>query len=138
MSEKLSLSIQATLPALAELQARIAAFGEAQGWPADLLYQLELVVEELCVNVVNHGGDGSHSIDVSLASSDEAIVLDIVDDGRPFDPLTEAPPPDLDSDVEHRPVGGLGVFFVKQMMDEVSYRREGDRNHVHMSKRRAP
>lgn len=137
MSAKFSLAIQATLPALAELQAKIAAFGEAQGWPPDLLYQLELVVEELCVNVVNHGGDGSHSIDVSLAASEEAIVLDIVDDGRPFDPFTEAPPPDLDSDVEHRPVGGLGVFFVKQMMDEVSYRREGDRNHVHMSKRRA-
>ena len=138
MGAKLSLSIKATLPELADLQAEIAAFGEAEGWGPELLYQVELVVEELCVNVVNHGGDGSHRIDVAVASSPDTLAIDIVDDGRAFDPFTEAPPPDLDSDVEQRPVGGLGVFFVKQMMDEVAYRHEAGRNHVTMTKRRAP
>ena len=137
MSARLSLTINATLAELADLQAKIAAFGEAESWPPDLLYQVELVVEELCVNVVNHGGDGSHRIEVALASSPEQLTLDIVDDGIPFDPLTEAPPPDLESDVEDRPIGGLGVFFVKEMMDEVSYRRDGERNHVTMTKRRS-
>ena len=137
MSARLSLTINATLAELADLQAKIAAFGEAESWPPDLLYQVELVVEELCVNVVNHGGDGSHRIEVALASTPEALTLDIVDDGVPFDPLTEAPPPDLESDVEDRPIGGLGVFFVKKMMDEVSYRHDGERNHVTMTKRRS-
>jgi serine/threonine-protein kinase RsbW len=45
------------------------------------------------------------------------------------------PPPDLNADLESRPVGGLGVHFMKTLMDEVAYRREGDRNVLTMRKR---
>ncbi len=61
-------------------------------------------------------------------------MAEISDDGVAFDPL-KVPPPDLTADLESRPIGGLGVHFVKTLMDEVAYRREGDRNVLTMRKR---
>ena len=65
------------------------------------------------------------------------VTAEVSDDGRAFDPL-KVPPPDLESDLQSRPVGGLGVHFIKTLMDEVSYRREGGRNILTMHKRFGP
>jgi serine/threonine-protein kinase RsbW len=65
------------------------------------------------------------------------MILTIEDDGPPFDPLS-LPPPDVTASLEERRVGGLGVFLVRQMMDEVSYQRTGKRNQLRTSKRVAP
>ena len=135
MANKLTVRINATLDELQGLQAKVAEFGTAADWPPAFAYQVELVIEELCVNVVNYGGDGKHSIELSMESGPKKLTIDIVDDGHAFDPFSEAPPPDLQSDVEHRPIGGLGVHFVKTMMDEAHYKRESDRNHVTLVKR---
>lgn len=137
MDAKLSVTIEANLEELARLQEQLAQFGEQQEWPPDIAYQVELVVEELCVNIVSYGtDDSSHRIELCIVSTPDELTIDIIDDGRAFDPFTEAPPPDLDSSVEERPIGGLGVHFVKTMMDDVQYRREQDRNHVKLHKRR--
>ena len=138
MAARLALDLDATLDEMRRLEESLSAFGEAQEWPPDLAYQVQLVVEELCVNIVNYGGDGSHRIEFVLESSADKLSIDIVDDGIAFNPFEEAPPPDLDSAVEDRPIGGLGVYFVKTMMDETRYRREGDRNHISLTKRRSP
>ena len=60
-----------------------------------------------------------------------------MDNGRPFDPLNDAPEPDLDSGVADRAVGGLGVHLVRTMMDEMRYRRDRGRNHLTLVKERA-
>ena len=62
--------------------------------------------------------------------------MEIVDSGKPFDPFTEAPPPDLDSPVPDRPIGGLGVYLVQQLMDEARYAREDGKNKLTFIKRR--
>ena len=135
---RLSVSMEAQLDELSGLQAQVAQFGAAQGWPPDWEYQVELVIEELVVNIVNYGfAEGRRGrVELALDFGPDALTIDIVDNGRAFDPFEEAPPPDLDSTVDERPIGGLGVHFVKTMMDEVSYRREGDKNHVKLVKRR--
>ena len=135
MTAKLSVRINATLDQLQALQAQVAEFGTAEDWSPALVYQVELVIEELCVNIVSYGGDGTHSINVSIESAPTEMTISIVDDGRAFDPFSEAPPPDLRSEVQDRPIGGLGVHFVKTMMDEAHYKRESDRNHVTLVKR---
>ena len=135
MSAKLSVHIAATLEEVARLQAEVGAFGKQQGWSSELEYPVELAIEELCVNIVNYGGQGEHVIELELELNPDSLTIEIVDNGVPFDPFTEAPAPDLDSAVESRPIGGLGVFFVKTLMDEAHYRREGDRNHVTLVKR---
>ena len=61
------------------------------------------------------------------------VTVDVVDDGIPFDP-TAAAAPDTSLEVEDRDVGGLGVHLVRKLMDEVAYRRDGDRNRLRFSK----
>ena len=102
-----------------------------------MVYRVTLVIEELVVNIINHGhDDGVHDIEIAMTSEPDALTVEIIDDGRPFDPLSDAPEPDLDSLLEDRPVGGLGIHLVRTMMDEVHYRREQDRNHTTLIARR--
>ena len=109
----------------------IDQFADEQEWPSDLVFQIKLIVEELAMNVINYGNrDGTEPIELRLATKGETIILEVSDQGNPFDPLTEAPEPDLSSALEDRPVGGLGLFLVKTLMDEVHYRWEDGRNHL--------
>jgi anti-sigma regulatory factor (Ser/Thr protein kinase) len=56
--------------------------------------------------------------------------MTIEDDGEPFNPLLDAPPPDLDTGAAGRAIGGLGLHMVKQLTRSLTYRREGGRNRV--------
>lgn len=135
---RLAVAMDARLDQLSDLQQAVAKFGTEQGWPPDWEYQVELVIEELVVNIVSYGFADSVTagrVEVVLDSGPDELRIDIVDNGRAFDPFSEAPQPDTESSVEDRPIGGLGVHFVKTMMDEVRYRREGDKNHVNLVKR---
>ena len=135
---RLTLEVEANLERLTELQEQVTAFGEAQNWPPDMSFQVELALEEICVNIVNYGfeGDGdNHAIEIVVDSEPDSLTMEIIDNGRAFDPLTETPEPDLDSAVSDRPIGGLGVHLVKSFMDELLYRREDGRNHLKMVKR---
>lgn len=138
MSANLSLQVATNVEDLRRAQDEIEAFCNAQAWPADVVFQIGLVVEELGINVVNYAyEDGDeHEFSISVASDDRSLTLEIVDGGRPFDPLEEAPEPDLDASLEDRPIGGLGVYLVRTIMDELSYRREDDHNRLTAVKRR--
>ncbi len=138
MSATLSLRIETRRDELLRLDAAVESLAEAEGWPPDLVFPVKLALEELCINILNYGHeDGqSHEIEIELTSSADMLAIEITDDGRPFDPLTDAPPPDLDSALEDRTPGGLGIHFVRNMMDEVRYRRVQDRNHLTLIKRR--
>lgn len=89
---------------------------------AALEFTLRLVLEELVVNVVNYaygeGGDGP--LDITVENRDDAIVITLTDRGVPFNPL-EQEAPDTDLPPEERPIGGLGIFLCKQLMDSVEY-----------------
>ena len=118
-----------TYTALADLVAAIEALGEEEGWSGELTFRISLVVDELAQNVVDYAyNDGEGDVEVAVTSRDEVVVIEIVDSGKPFDPLTEAPAPDLTSPIESRPIGGLGVHFTKTLMDDVEYRRESGKN----------
>jgi len=71
-----------------------------------------------------------HDISFTFSSTEDALTIEMVDDGKPFDPLTDAPVPDVNAPMEERPIGGLGVFLVRKLMDELTYRREEGRNHL--------
>ena len=138
MSAKLSLRMGFEAADLPRIQAAIGEFSREQDWPPDIEFQVDLVLEELVLNVVNHGsGGGVGEIAIELLSDAEAVTIEIIDDGKPFDPLTDAPDPDTESSIEDRAVGGLGIHLVRTMMDEVSYRREENRNHMILVKRRS-
>ncbi len=138
MSARLSLRMKTTLDELPRIRTEIEEFARGEGWSPRLEFQIKLVIEEVAVNVVNHGHerDGDHEVEIENASEADRIDIEIIDDGRPFDPLTETPAPNTDFPLPDRPLGGLGVYLVCALMDEASYQREGDRNRLALLKRR--
>lgn len=133
-----SLRFASDLRELERIQAAIKEMGDEADWPSDFVYQVNLVLEELVVNVINYGhrGDPNHEIGIDLAWESDTLTLELVDDAPAFNPLEDNPEPDLTSKLEDRPIGGLGIYLVHQLMDEISYRREGGRNHLTLVKRR--
>lgn len=89
---------------------------------ADIKYALHLAVEEVCTNLIRYGYRGRPPGPIEVAVHDERdrVTIVIRDRSPPFDP-ENAPAPDLTSDLEHRPTGGLGWHLVKKMIDEIGY-----------------
>jgi two-component system cell cycle response regulator DivK len=81
-----------------------------------------LAVDEICANLVQHAEVGAFPGPTRVTVRREGLdaIITVEDRGRPFDP-SDAPAPDLTSDWEDRPVGGLGWFLVKQMVDDLTY-----------------
>ena len=101
-------------------------------------FQLQLCLEETVLNVINYGfGDGTkHEIhvDFEFQIDSRTVTVNILDDGRPFNPLTEVPVPDIESKLEDRTIGGLGVHFVRTFMDAADYRHEDGKNRLTLAK----
>ena len=98
---------------------------------------MHLALEELGLNVINYGHDeGLHEIQFTVTSQAEQVTIEMTDDGRPFDPLHDAPPPDLSAPLEDRRIGGQGVHLVRTLMDQVQYERISGKNHITLVSRR--
>ena len=137
MSATLDLTVETRIEEMERMAAAIEELGEEEDWPPTLTFQVNLALEELWLNVVNYGHEGGrHEVFIRLVSEDDSLTIEITDDGKPFNPLADAPVPDTDEDLDHRHIGGLGVYLVKTMMDELEYKREEGRNHLTMVKRR--
>ena len=122
-----------TLPASA---GSISAFSEfvrggavAAGVAAHEFEKLDLVLEEILINVARYAyAPETGAVEVAYApAGDRKLRVEIADFGRVFNPL-EADPPDLSRGLADRPIGGLGVFLVRSMVDSIDYRRDQDRN----------
>ena len=137
MSEILKLTVLTDREELDGITEAVEAFAESQEWPPDLLFRINLVLEELVLNIMDYGhDDNEHHIEICLTSAEDLVTLHIEDGGHAFDPMTDAPEPDVDGPIESRSIGGLGVMLAREMMDEMAYRRENGRNYLTLSRRR--
>lgn len=135
VASELHLTIETKQEELDRVSAQIEDFGMESDWPLDLVFKVNLVLEEIVINVINYGHDGGqHAVDILLVTDDDALTIDILDDGRPFDPLHDAPQPDVDAELEDRKIGGLGIHIVRKLMDDVRYSRENGKNRLTMVK----
>lgn len=102
------------------------------GLDADTIFRLELACDEAATNIIEHayGAEGVGNIIVQYEVATDAFTITMRDTGRPFDPDEIPPPPSFDnmasSDVadeldDQLKVGGLGVYFIRRLMDKVSY-----------------
>ena len=114
---------------------QIEEFCAARDLAPSVAFALNLSLDELLTNTISYGYDDgdSHRIDVAVRMEGSAIVVEISDDAKPFDPA-DAPRPDTGAAIEDRPIGGLGVHFVREMMDGFRYSRSGGRNIVTLTK----
>jgi serine/threonine-protein kinase RsbW len=101
------------------------------------LHHCYLAVDEACTNIIEHGyGQFCREcvIDVCCMHDDKTFTITIIDDSAAFDPLGN-PEPNPKAPLNERGVGGWGIFFIKKLMDDVSYSYEGDRNRLVMIKK---
>lgn len=99
-----------------------------------LLMQIKLALDEAVINVIQYaypGSEGDICIDMGYDNGQLKIV--ITDNGIQFNPL-ESHEPDITLSLEERPIGGLGIFLVKQLMTNVRYERSAGKNILTMTK----
>jgi len=136
-ASSLALTLKNDISELSRIAEDIEAHGESRSWPIKWIMNLNLSLDELVTNIISYGYEdsGEHEIRITLTERDGSLTVVVEDDGIAFDPFTQAPEPDIDASVEERRIGGLGVYFVKTLMDEVSYERLGKRNLITLIQR---
>ena len=108
-----------SLAAIGEFVTRAA---EDAGLDARAAYQVQMAVDEACSNIITHAysGEGHGVIECSYHIDDTSLTVTLRDYGQPFDP-TRKPPPDLHTSLQERNEGGLGLYFIHTLMDEVRF-----------------
>ena len=102
----------------------------------DASFDISLAVDEGVSNIVNHGYDGAGDIALRMRREGRDVIIELEDQGRPYDP-TNQPPPDLQQPLAEREVGGLGLWFMQKKMDAIDYQRRGSSNILTLTKKDA-
>jgi serine/threonine-protein kinase RsbW len=125
------ITIANRIPEIRRAADFLDAFIEQHPVPDAVARELHVIVDEVLSNAIRHGyeDDRPHEIGVTLARSAQEITLEVDDDGKPFDPTT-APAPPSRARRGKTSVGGLGLVFVRELSDSVSYRHDGARNRL--------
>jgi len=136
MDKTFELVIDSTIEKIPEISALLGEEMQTFGFGSEIILDIQLAVEEAITNVINHGYKKTGGeIIISSKISPERIEVQIMDTAPQFNPLS-VPEPDLDSTIDDRNVGGLGIFLIRQVMDEVSYRYEDGKNILSLTKKR--
>nr|NJM01239.1 ATP-binding protein [Desulfobacula sp.] len=132
---KLSITLKNRLSDLDRIKALVLKMSGAVDCTRRKLKEIDLILEELFTNVVNHGfkDNKEHDIDISLSCDDRILEIRMEDDGEPFD-ITASPLPDTRCALDKRGIGGLGIHLVKHFIDECRYYRKKNRNIIVLKK----
>jgi serine phosphatase RsbU (regulator of sigma subunit)/anti-sigma regulatory factor (Ser/Thr protein kinase) len=133
------LLLRSDLPELAKLNPFLAEFCTREGLPSDLVPDLELILEELATNVMKYGGvkSGADCCRIELERRPGEVEIRFSDAGAPFNPLDQAEV-DTSLPIEDRPIGGLGIHFIKHLTDTQHYEFRDGRNILTLVKKVEP
>lgn len=136
MAEPATVTLKNRLSEIARVAQVVETFGSRQALPAQVVFEINLALDEILTNVISYGydDDTEHDIVVRLTIRGGELAVQVEDDGRPFNPLDVAAPP-LHVPLQERPIGGLGVHLVRKVIDRVNYRRQDGKNILVMTKR---
>ena len=120
---------------LAVLTTAMERVGAEHGMQEQSMFQLQVALDEIVSNVIKYAWPegGAHDIKIRITARDEGIEVEIIDDGRMFDPR-EAPERNKPLPGQRPLPGGVGVQMTKQLVDRVDYARIGNRNHTTLTK----
>ena len=121
---------------ISRLNEFIEEVGNDFSLPLDVVFNLNLVLEEAVVNIINYAypKEDHEKIFLSAKLENESIILVLTDTGKEFDP-TMAPEADITISAEERQIGGLGIFLIRQIMNEVKYERIEGKNVLRLEKK---
>jgi serine/threonine-protein kinase RsbW len=135
MNTRASFVVKNNLAELERLMGGVSAWCQRNSISSETAYEVNLVVDEVVSNIIRHGyqDDKEHSIQFDVALEDGELVMRVADDGIHFNPLI-IPAPDTSRPMEERHPGGLGIYLVKKLTDDIQYRRENSINILSMRK----
>ena len=137
MERTFQLHVPSSTENLAMIRDFVGSIADRAGMSPGEKVKLELAVDEACANVIEHayGSDGTREVTVKAILDAEAVHIEIVDTGRGFDP-TMIKEPNVEELMKNRKSGGLGLHFIRTVMDEVQYQIvPGQKNELRMIKR---
>jgi serine/threonine-protein kinase RsbW len=116
---------------LDEIREFVGAIAREDGFSDKDVYNIQLATDEAASNIIEHAyenvADGV--LELSCGVRDGLITIILIDHGESFDP-SEIPLPDLKADLSNRKIGGLGIFLMRKLMDEVHYEAKPDKSNV--------
>jgi serine/threonine-protein kinase RsbW len=122
MDSDSTICIDAELKNLSAIRHFVQEEAAALGANQDVIADLILATDEAATNIIVHGYQYQPgTIEIEMGRSGDAIVIYMRDQSPPFDP-TIIPPPDVTQPLDERPLGGMGIHLIRQLMDEVTHR----------------
>jgi len=117
------------LTEIERLAKTVAEFGKRNNLSGEVMYDVRLALEEVVSNIIRYGfeDDYGHQISIQIHLQGEILTLQIKDDGKPFNPL-EVKSTNLEKPFDEREEGGMGVYIVRRLMDELKYKRAEGNN----------
>ena len=129
-----SITLPNDISTISQLSEFVETVCEEKGLDMALTMNLNLALEEAVVNVMSYAyPDSQGDVKVDIMIDDQKVISTLTDSGIPFDPTQKG---DVDTTLpaEERPIGGLGIHLVKQIMDKVSYQYVGNQNILTLEK----
>ena len=133
----MKFNFEATIDGLAKAMSTLEEALDGAGCPIAAKTKLMVAMDEIASNIVHYSGAPDFEVEIDFPENPDAVRISFSDAGKAFNPLVDAKPADLTAPLEERQVGGLGMFMVKKMMDNVSYVHENGRNILTISKLRS-
>lgn len=116
---------------LDEIRDFVGVIAREGGFRDRDVYNIQLATDEAASNIMEHAYEGvtDGMLEISCGMDGDAIRIVFVDHGDPFDP-SDVPAPDLSADLSDRKIGGLGIYLMHKLMDEVHYRSDSGKNNT--------
>src|SRR5215207_5359453 len=126
-----SVRFAAQFKFLDEIRDFVGDIARGGGFDEKDVYNIQLATDEAASNIIEHAYEGVTDgvLDLSCGMEKDAIRIILIDYGDPFDPSI-IPVPDLKADLSERKIGGLGIFLMRKLMDEVHYESRKDKSNV--------
>ncbi len=136
MDKSASFRLKNAISEIGRLKDFGLSFAKASNLAGEFIADVNLALEEIASNIILYGyaDKFEHWISVNLSLNSDGLIVEIIDDAGPFNPL-EYPPPDISKPLEDRGIGGLGIHIVRNVMQDLEYRREQDKNILIMKKK---
>lgn len=132
-----SISVQASTEHLAEVRNFVAKYAKEFGFGKQQVADIRLAVDEAYTNIIKHAynNDDKKTVDIELGYNSNKFWISLLDTGDAFDP-SDYSKPDVRQKIKEKKRGGVGVYLIRKLMDDVEYNKQGAVNEIRMTKKK--
>ena len=134
MATERKLTLTSNLDDVVQIAGFVEEFVETASLPSQFDFKLNLILDELVSNTINHGFARSKSgtVEILLMADLQEVLVSVSDNAPAFNPFRDVAEPDLEIGIDDRVPGGLGVHLVREQIDRFTYQRENGKNLITM------